>query len=48
MDRNRDGDVSSREFLGPPELFGRLDADADGLLSPQEAENAMRSIPFKP
>ena len=37
MDRNGDGDLSTREFLGPPDDFLRLDADADGLLSPQEA-----------
>src|SRR5262249_21235043 len=27
MDRNGDGDVSPREFLGPPAMFRRLDAD---------------------
>src|SRR5262249_13801593 len=36
MDRNRDGDVSLLEFLGPRETFARLDADGDGLLSPDE------------
>lgn len=40
MDRNRDGDVSRREFLGPRESFERLDRDGDGLLSPVEAEAA--------
>jgi Ca2+-binding EF-hand superfamily protein len=40
MDRNRDGDVSRREFLGPPTLFERLDRDRDGFISPQEAEAA--------
>jgi len=38
MDRNRDGDVSRREFLGPQEDFQRADADGDGLLSAKEAE----------
>ena len=40
MDRNRDGDVSPREFLGTREQFDRLDRDHDGLLSPDEAEEA--------
>ncbi|MGQ0635613.1 MAG: EF-hand domain-containing protein [Planctomycetaceae bacterium] len=40
MDRNRDGDVSRREFLGPKALFERLDRDADGLISAAEAEQA--------
>jgi Ca2+-binding EF-hand superfamily protein len=38
MDRNRDGDVSRQEFLGPPALFRRLDSDGDGLIAPPEAE----------
>ncbi|MFN7805180.1 MAG: hypothetical protein ACK5TO_14260 [Planctomycetaceae bacterium] len=37
MDRNRDGDVSAREFLGSADLFLRLDRDGDGLLSAEEA-----------
>jgi Ca2+-binding EF-hand superfamily protein len=37
MDRNGDGDVSLREFLGPIELFHKLDKDGDGLISPDEA-----------
>ena len=40
MDRNRDGDVSWREFLGPREAFDKLDADADGLIDPDEAAAA--------
>jgi Ca2+-binding EF-hand superfamily protein len=37
MDRNGDGDVSRKEFLGPPELFAKLDKDGDGLISLEEA-----------
>ncbi len=40
MDRNRDGDVSRREFLGTDEEFRRLDADGDGLISADEASRA--------
>lgn len=39
MDRNHDGDVSPREFLGTREQFDRLDRDHDGLLSPDEARD---------
>ncbi|RMG33325.1 MAG: hypothetical protein D6725_15970 [Planctomycetota bacterium] len=38
MDRNRDGDVSRGEFLGPLELFDTWDADGDGILTVAEAE----------
>jgi hypothetical protein len=31
MDRNRDGDVSAREFRGPKAQFNRLDRDGDAL-----------------
>jgi Ca2+-binding EF-hand superfamily protein len=37
MDRNRDGDVSPREFLGTRSSFEGYDADRDGLISAQEA-----------
>jgi Ca2+-binding EF-hand superfamily protein len=40
MDRNGDGDVSRREFLGSAEDFKRIDADGDGLIDPDEAERA--------
>jgi Ca2+-binding EF-hand superfamily protein len=40
MDRNRDGDVSRREFLGTEEDFRRLDLDGDGLIDVHEAEAA--------
>ncbi len=42
MDRNRDGDVSQREFLGPPAVFRRLDADGDGLITAAEADTPGR------
>jgi Ca2+-binding EF-hand superfamily protein len=40
MDRNRDGDVSRREFLGTDEEFRRIDTDHDGLISLEEAIRA--------
>ena len=40
MDRNRDGDVSKREFLGTQAQFDKLDKDADGLLDATEADAA--------
>ena len=38
MDRNRDGDLSRREFLGPLETFADFDEDEDGLISVDEVE----------
>lgn len=40
MDRNRDGDISPREFLGKPDIFAKMDTDKDRLLSIQEAKKA--------
>jgi Ca2+-binding EF-hand superfamily protein len=40
MDRNNDGDVSPREFLGTEEEFRMLDEDGDGLISAEEAIRA--------
>lgn len=42
MDRNHDGDVSRREFLGTEEAFRKIDRDGDGLLSVEEAKRADR------
>ncbi len=47
MDRNHDGDVSRREFLGAREKFDRLDRDHDGLVAPDEAEAATTVGPVK-
>jgi Ca2+-binding EF-hand superfamily protein len=38
MDRNGDGDVSRREFLGTDAQFREIDTDGDGLISVEEAE----------
>lgn len=38
MDRNNDGDLSLREFVGPLEAFRKLDTDGDGLIDREEAE----------
>ena len=40
MDRNRDGDVSRREFLGTDEDFRKIDTDGDGLIDMKEATAA--------
>jgi len=38
MDRNGDSDLVWDEFLGPREVFHRMDRDADGLIDVSEAE----------
>jgi Ca2+-binding EF-hand superfamily protein len=40
MDRNRDGDVSRKEFPFSDEEFRKIDTDGDGLISREEAEKA--------
>lgn len=44
MDRNQDGDVSPREFLGTAAQFATLDSDQDGLMSATEAEAAEKRV----
>ncbi len=44
MDRNHDGDLSPREFLGSREEFDRLDTDGDGLISLEEAMQALARV----
>ena len=38
MDSNGDGDISPREFLGSSDKFRQLDADGDGFVSGDEAQ----------
>jgi Ca2+-binding EF-hand superfamily protein len=45
MDRNSDGDVSRREFLGTAAQFRQLDADGDQLIDAQEAGRATPAAP---
>ena len=40
MDRNGDGDVSIKEWVGDLDVFRKLDVDGDGLLSSHEAGKA--------
>jgi hypothetical protein len=40
MDRNRDGDVSRRELLGPAKDFLHINADGDGLIDLAKALRA--------
>lgn len=40
MDRNADGELSAREFLGPPADFRKMDRDSDGSVSAEEAATA--------
>jgi Ca2+-binding EF-hand superfamily protein len=40
MDRNGDGDLSRREFLGAAADFQRMDGNGDGLIDAPEAERA--------
>jgi Ca2+-binding EF-hand superfamily protein len=50
MDRNRDGDISRKEWLFDEELFKKIDTDGDGLISVEEAEayDAQRRKEEKP
>jgi hypothetical protein len=40
MDRDTDGRVSRKEFVGTDEQFKRIDADRDQFISPAEARAA--------
>ena len=40
MDKNKDRDLSRKEFPGTDEQFQQLDLDSDQLISPSEAEQA--------
>jgi Ca2+-binding EF-hand superfamily protein len=40
MDRNGDGEISLREWLGTKEDFKRIDTNSDGVISVEEAERA--------
>ncbi len=40
MDRNGDGVVTRREFLGTREDFQRIDSNGDGVITPEEADRA--------
>jgi len=42
MDRDHDGEVSLREFLGPLSVFRRLDTNGDGRIDAQEAQSAQK------
>ena len=42
MDLNGDGSISRDEWKGQARVFDRLDANHDGVLSPQELRRAMR------
>ncbi len=44
MDRNQDGDVSQREFIGTVGMFAEMDQDGDGLISSDEAAAAQSNV----
>lgn len=45
QDRNMDGDLSPREFLGPVELFQQMDHNRDGFVAADEARAKPSSPP---
>jgi Ca2+-binding EF-hand superfamily protein len=40
MDRNGDGDLTWDEFIGPRDVFSKIDHDRDGLIDEHEAKKA--------
>jgi len=40
MDRNQDGEVTWREFVGPRDVFEGLDTDGNGWIDGTEAQQA--------
>jgi len=42
MDRNGDGDITFKEFLGDKQAFEKLDANHDGFIEPKEAKAAKK------
>lgn len=47
-DRNNDGDITWREFLGPRDVFEQLDVDRDEMIDPKEAATAMGPTSINP
>lgn len=48
MDRNGDGDVTLREFLGDREAFEGIDTNGDGFIEPVEAKSAAAPAGARP
>jgi len=44
MDKNGDGDITLREFLGTKEKFQELDTNKDGFIELKEAEAVGKRI----
>ena len=44
MDRNGDGDVTLKEFLGNKQQFSKLDTNSDGFIEPKEAKAAKTEL----
>jgi hypothetical protein len=47
LDENEDGRISQSEFLSRHELFDRLDADGDGVVTKDEARAAAEAHPCR-